>query len=282
MSLIAFGFAAIALGHVVLTVFAMVGLGLVYAHLVELQHECLHHHAFRSRRLNRIFGFLSGVFLLSNYSHYRYEHLLHHANLGSPDNGEFFNYRFRNLDSFFGFAKAAFHLGRFVDVGRAILQSFGSSKQFAENRDRESDRIRTEYRLLLLCVVAAVAAALVWNGLWFLVLAWLLPALLVGEPAHFLIEMPEHFGLNTQTNPNVLTNTRTIRAGRMLTWFTNMNNLHTAHHFNYSVPMVNVRRLYESAMPDCPVVEPSYWSFFGRVVRGDLRYRDWSETCMTR
>lgn len=37
-------------------------LGLMFAHLVELQHECLHEHAFKSRKLNRTFGFLCGVF----------------------------------------------------------------------------------------------------------------------------------------------------------------------------------------------------------------------------
>ena len=32
------------------------------------------------------------------------------------------------------------------------------------------------------------------------------------EPVHFLIELPEHFGLNTQTDRNLLTNTRTVNA----------------------------------------------------------------------
>lgn len=36
-----------------LTVVAVVLLGLLYAHLVELQHECLHEHAYRRRWLNR-------------------------------------------------------------------------------------------------------------------------------------------------------------------------------------------------------------------------------------
>ena len=74
-------------------------------------------------------------------------------------------------------------------------------------------------------------------------MAALLPLLLIAEPMHFLIELPEHFGLNTQTDPDVLVNTRTVAAGPFLQWFTNGNNLHTAHHYHQGVPMTNMREL---------------------------------------
>ncbi|GAV45786.1 hypothetical protein Saa2_08778 [Streptomyces acidiscabies] len=35
------------------------------------------------------------MFLLSSFWHYKHDHLRHHAFLGTPDNREFFNYRFR-------------------------------------------------------------------------------------------------------------------------------------------------------------------------------------------
>ena len=75
------------------------------------------------RGLNRVFGFLCGAPMLSSFSHYKYEHLRHHAFLGTPQNREFFNYRFRNLDSWWGFALGCFHLGRYWDVARDIGRS---------------------------------------------------------------------------------------------------------------------------------------------------------------
>lgn len=43
--------------------------GLMYAYLVELQHECLHEHAYRRRSLNRLCGVIAGVFMFSSFWH---------------------------------------------------------------------------------------------------------------------------------------------------------------------------------------------------------------------
>jgi fatty acid desaturase len=114
------------------------------------------------------------------------------------------------------------------------------------------------------------------------VYAWLLPAVLVAEPAHFMIELPEHFGLNTQTDANVLTNTRTIKASRFAQWYTNYNNLHTAHHYHQGVPMAQITRLHTLIADRVVPVETSYWSFYRKVFTGEIRYRDMAQTPMTR
>lgn len=281
LALIAASYATIALVRSwITTVAAILVLGLMYAHLVELQHETLHEHAFVTRFLNRLCGFVCGLFMLSSYSHYKYQHLRHHANLGKPENKEFFNYRFRGLNSPWGFVRAAFDMGRFADVARDIVRSWVGKPIPAVRQDRERKRIAQEYRLILILLVAAVAVT-VWTRQPFLLVAWLLPLLLIAEPAHFLIELPEHFGLNTQTDSNVLTNTRTIRAGWFTQWFTNFNNLHTAHHYHQGVPMANVRRLSDMVEGEFQVIEESYWSFYRKVLRGELTV-DPSQTCMTR
>jgi fatty acid desaturase len=260
---------------------AVVVLGLVYAHLVELQHECLHEHAYRSRKLNRVVGFLCGVGMLSSFSHYKYEHLRHHAFLGTSRNREFFNYRFRNLDRLHGFAVAAFHLGRYVDVAQDIFRGLVGQTIPGVDRDQDARRIRAEYRLFAAILAVTVTASAI-SGSYFIIWAWLLPAILVSEVTHFMIELPEHFGLDTQSDSNVLTNTRSIEASRLAQWFTNYNNMHTAHHYHQGVPMANVRRLHDLAKDHFEVIEPSYWSFYRRVMRGDLKYQTMSGTPMTR
>jgi fatty acid desaturase len=287
-----FGFAVVLIAGAYLTILlglagwlgaalAVVVLGLVYAHLIELQHEALHEHAYRSRRLNRIFGFLCGLFMLSSFSHYKFEHLRHHAFLGTSQNTEFFNYRFNNLDSWRGFAIAALHPGRYWDVLRNIIRSLLVRPIPGVNRDRDLGRIRTEYRLFGVVLAGAVTVS-VLTGSYFMVIAWLLPVLLVSEAAHFMIELPEHFGLNTQTDPNVLTNTRSINASRFAQWYTNYNNLHTAHHYHQGVPMARVAELHTIAKEGFQVVDSSYLGFYLRVIRGELRYQNLDETCMTR
>jgi fatty acid desaturase len=231
--------------------------------------------------LNRIIGFLSGLPLLSSYSHYKYDHLLHHAYLGTPQNQEFFNYRFHNLDRPVGFLRAAYHLGRYLDVFSNIGRSMIGRLNPKVTKTVSAKKIRTEYSWFGI-VLAAVVVATVVTGSWLFVLAWLLPAVLLGEPAHFLIELPEHFGLNTQSDPNVLTNTRTVLAGRFGRWYTNGNDVHTAHHFHQGVPMAQVRGLNALIADRIATVDQSYPAFYRKVVTGELRYQDTAETCMTR
>jgi fatty acid desaturase len=256
-------------------------LGLVYAHLVELQHECLHEHAYGRRWLNRMVGFLCGVPMMSSFWHYKYEHLRHHAYLGTPQNREFFNYRFHDLDSVPGFLRGCFHLGRYRDVFADIGRSLTGRLNPGVTKTSAAKKIRTEYILFAVILATAIAVTAVTRNPLIL-FAWVLPTLFVAEPTHFLIELPEHFGLNTQTDPNILTNTRTIRAGRFARWFTNGNDLHTAHHFHQGVPMARVPELHGLIEDRIATIDSSYWSFYQKVLTGELRYQDAAENCMTR
>jgi fatty acid desaturase len=283
LALIAVAWVAIARGPGWVAMVTAIPLGLAYAHLVELQHECLHEHAFRRRGLNRFCGVICGMFMLSSFWHYKHDHLRHHAFLGTPRNREFFNYRFRDLHRWmgFGFVWAAVNLGRYGNVGADVVRSYLGRPIPGVPRHLDAAKIRSEYRLLGAAVVAAVAYTVV-TGDPLLIYAWLLPAVLVAEPAHFMIELPEHFGLNTQTDANVLTNTRTITASRFAQWYTNYNNLHTAHHYHQGVPIAQITQLHTLIADRVAPVETSYWSFYRKVVTGEIRYRNLAETPMTR
>jgi fatty acid desaturase len=281
--MIAAAWAAIARGPGWVAPAAVVPLGLAYAHLVELQHECMHEHAFRRRALNRLCGFICGMFMLISFRHLKHDHLRHHAFLGTPRNKEFFNHRFRDLHRWngIGFLRAAVHLGRYGTVAVNVGRSYLGRPIPDVPRPLDAAKIRVEYRLLGAAVVAATVYTVLTGDLVF-VYAWLLPAILVAEPAHFTIELPEHFGLNTQTDPNVLTNTRTIKASRFAQWYTNYNNLHTAHHYHQGVPIAQITLLHSLIADRVVPVESSYWSFYRKVITGDIRYRNMAETSMTR
>jgi fatty acid desaturase len=111
---------------------------------------------------------------------------------------------------------------------------------------------------------------------------WLIPCVFVAEPIHFFIELPEHYGLNTQTNPDVFSNTRTIlHVSSFFRWFTNYNDLHTAHHFLPMVPMENLPALQPKIehwiKPICK--EETYFEFINKIIRGVITVKP-QETCM--
>ncbi|HEX2039464.1 MAG TPA: fatty acid desaturase, partial [Acidimicrobiales bacterium] len=57
-------------------------LGVMFAHALELQHQCLHGTGLATARANRWAGRLLGAPMLVSYSHYRARHLRHHRYLG--------------------------------------------------------------------------------------------------------------------------------------------------------------------------------------------------------
>lgn len=256
--------------------------GLMFAHLIELQHECMHGHAFRSPTMNRLCGVICGIFIASSNSHYRYDHLRHHAWLGTPRNLEHFNYRFSNLDSVVGFARAFFDLSRYKRVAHILWCTLLGEPVPGVDRAKAGREIKQEYVLYLVLFLASVAAAIVSpTTARVIALAWWIPALLVAEGVHFLIEMPEHFGLNTMTQPDVLANTRTIRTSRLARWFVNGNDLHTAHHYHHGVPMCNIEKLHKLIEDRIVVVERSYWSLYADILAGRVKQR-MDEACMDR
>ena len=282
-SLILLGFLAIARGqYLYISVLAILINGLMFTHLIELQHECMHGHAFRSPSLNRLFGFACGLFMMSSNSHYRYDHLRHHAWLGTSKNLEHFNYRFSNLDSMSGFMKAFFDLRRYKRVYQILssilrLENISGVEEEKANRD-----IKQEYGAYAIIVIAMISYSVVnFNFAYVFVLAWVIPSLFVAGGVHFMIEMPEHFGLNTMSEPNVLANTRTIKTNGLIHWFVNGNDLHTAHHYHHGIPMCNIKLLHRQIEGRIKVVEESYFSLYKKILRGVVR-QQMDASCMNR
>ncbi|MDN3294962.1 fatty acid desaturase [Streptomyces ficellus] len=241
-------------------------LGALYAHMVELQHQCLHHSAFTAAKPHRIVGIPLGLPMLVSFSHYRVRHLQHHASLGTPQDSEFFGFDTRAPLTWSVLARGTFSYDRFLIVAREIVRSWrGTWKydagQIAERRRRE---IIIEYRMMILPIAAAVVAVCAGYGDLVLQL-WLLP-LLVAIPMHFLLELPEHILCDSDTT-DVLRNTRSIKGSWFSTWYTNGNNLHVEHHAAMTVAINRLRERHGEVTACAKFVERSYPDFYRAIVR---------------
>ncbi|MGC0211599.1 fatty acid desaturase family protein [Streptomyces levis] len=241
-------------------------LGAAYTHAVELQHQCLHHSAFRSSRMHRIVGVPLGTPMLVSYSHYRVRHLQHHRYLGTPQDTEFFGFDTRKPLTLGALAKGLFDVSRLVGVGRDIVQCVPGHWQYDMGQISPKSRkaIIAEYRwfgtfLALLVTVCAV------GGGSLVVRLWLLP-FLVAMPMHFLVELPEHILCDTDS-VDVLRNTRSITGSWLTTWFTNGNNLHIEHHAAMNVPINRLRERHADTQEFGLNVQRTYFEFFTIVMR---------------
>jgi fatty acid desaturase len=247
-------------------VVGVVLMGCMYAHWVELQHQCLHHSAFRRARPHRLVGVPLGVPMLVSYSHYRVRHLQHHRYLGTDQDSEFFGFDTRQPVTWRMLLRECFAFDRLGAAAADIVRCWPGRWQYdlgqiAEARRRE---VIAEYRMFTLPIAAAVALTALGHGdlvLWL----WLLP-LLVATPVHFLVELPEHI-LCENASTDVLLNTRSITGSWFSTWFTNGNNLHIEHHAAMVVPINRLRERHETTLRVAKHTARSYPEFYRAVMR---------------
>lgn len=241
-------------------------LGLVYAHGLELVHECLHHNLFRRPATNRLFGFLASAPLLVSYSHYKYQHLHHHRFVGTPQDKELFDYEPKSLRNPLTFAARAWNLSRIPTFFASLFRMLRGEFPDVFITPRQRREVLVEYVLLAVLFLAAVAATATRITDAFL-LAWFMPWLLFGEAFHFFIELPEHLGRD-KTKKEIYTNTRSYACSRFFSYLINGNNYHVEHHLHPRVAVHHLHRLNEHLNTSAGYTLPSYWSALNEALQG--------------
>ncbi|MEU6205429.1 fatty acid desaturase [Micromonospora musae] len=248
----------------------MVLLAAMYTHAVELQHQALHHSAFRAAWPHRLVGVPLGLPLLVVYTHYRVRHLQHHRHLGTPQDTEFFGFDTRKPLTKGALLRGLLDYPRLGVVVRDIVRAATGRwrYEFGDISATMHRRVVTEY--LILGAVILFAAAVAAAGHHELVLRlWLLP-LVLAVPMHFLVELPEHVLCDTDST-DVLRNTRSIKGSWFSTWFTNGNNLHIEHHAAMNVPINQLPARHPETVRYAEHVEATYLDFYRRLWRAVSR-----------
>jgi len=266
LSLLSLGLYLVSIDSFVALVIGILLIGAMFAHAVELQHQCLHNTGFKSRAANRIFGILLGLPTLSSFHRYRRAHLEHHRRLGTPNDVTFFTYRFLEnptfgsfLYDFFGIAHLKSALASVLLQGKSGLITEGSSA------DEDYTAERVDYALMAFMLTCFYLYSIT-TGSDFLLKTWLLPMIFVAQPIHFLVELPEHIGCAPRsTDP--FRNTRTIAGSWFSYWFTNGNNFHVEHHLAPALSMDQMRDLFLQNKGRHHHYHHSYFDFFTSIFR---------------
>ncbi|MFI7608075.1 fatty acid desaturase family protein [Micromonospora sp. NPDC049366] len=254
----------------VAAVAGVVLLAAMFTHAVELQHQALHHSAFRAAWPHRLVGVPLGLPLMVVYTHYRVRHLQHHRYLGTPQDTEFFGFDTRAPLTRGALLRGLLDYGRLGVVGRDIVRAATGRwrYEFGTVSDIMRRRIITEH--LFLGAVLLLVVGLAVSGHHETVLRlWLLP-LVLAVPMHFLVELPEHILCDTDST-DVLRNTRSIRGSWFSTWFTNGNNLHVEHHAAMNVPINQLPARHPETRRYAVHVEETYVDFYRRLWRAVRR-----------
>lgn len=215
--------------------------GIIIVHHFSLQHECVHYTAFKTRKLNDIFGMLCGISIILPNQQFRYEHCDHHTytQLKGKD-PELIELPISIRKYLWYISSVPYWNNKFKQIFRHFL-GYLNDEDRAFLSDREALVVFREARsMVAIYVVILLVCALTnyWAPLWY----WVIP-LFMGEPVMRFIRLTEHVG-----RPNVddmRENTRTSLVSvplRFLSW--NMN-YHAEHHYAASVPFHALPKLHK-------------------------------------
>jgi len=202
--------------------------------LFSLEHECIHGTAFRNARLNTVLAEAAGFLLLLPPRYFRYFHFAHHRHTqDAARDPELATPRPRNAGEYLRYLTGL----PYWRAQFSVLFGAASGKadySFVPQGGRAS--LVLEARAYL-AAYAALALASLWQGWTWPLTLWIVPAL-VGQPFLRAYLLAEHAACPLVAD--MLANTRTTFASRLvnlLAW--NMPH-HTAHH---ALPVVPFHRL---------------------------------------
>lgn len=235
---------------------AMLGLAVLFAHGLELQHEALHGIFLSGETANRLAGSLLGAPMLASFTDTRIRHLHHHRHVGTP--ADVFDRSCRDFANRRALLVHVFDPARLPAFLRAtfVLARGGRPGPFGA---RSCARARTEH----LALAASAIGLIVAGGLLaprLLVLGWLVPAFLIAPPVHFLMTAPEHLGRDPASR-DLTQNTRSYRAPALWSYLVNYDNYHLEHHRYPALPFHRLPALHAQR-------EPSGRSGYGAALRG--------------
>ncbi|MCK0148885.1 fatty acid desaturase family protein [Marivita sp. S6314] len=215
--------------------------GIVIVHLFALEHECVHYTAFKTRKLNDVFGNLCGYAIILPFQQFRYEHCNHHTytQLKGQD-PELIELPISVWKYLWYISSVPYWRNKFSQIARNAAGRLNDEDRTFLTK-HEAPIIFREARLMVAFYSVVFTAALVFGWSWVL-WYWMIP-LFLGEPVMRAIRLTEHVG-----RPNVddmKENTRTSLVWAPMQFLCWNMNYHAEHHYAASVPFHALPKLHE-------------------------------------
>jgi omega-6 fatty acid desaturase (delta-12 desaturase) len=252
-------------GHPILALALTVPAAAFLVRVFIIFHDCCHGSFFRSRRANRITGYVAGILTLTPYDKWQREHAAHHATAGDLDRrgigdvwtlttteyltatkGRRLFYRaFRNPFIMFGLGPSLLFL---------IANRFSGSGH--------SSRERFSVYVTNTGIVAAFLLAYLTIGLSTLLLIQLPTLLLAGASGVWLFYVQHQFDDVYWARHEAWVPMKAALEGssyyqlpKVLQWLTGSIGLHHIHHVQPRIPFYNLQRC-QDAIPAFQAVRP--------------------------
>jgi fatty acid desaturase len=240
--------------------------GVVIVHLFSPFHESSHGTAFRTRWINDVVCWFTGLALMLEPLHFRYEHAEHHSHTQHPGLDPQMIPIAERLSGYLYYATA---IPYFRGILRSLIHHLAGRFSADERRMFPPEaRAKMQREAWIMCAVyvALAAGSLVLHS-WAVVIYWLAPRV-IGEPVMRLIRMSEHVG--RPRVPDLLRNTRSVETWAPIRWLAWNNACHAEHHGIPTVPFFALPQLHAILKPHLEDVQPGYISAQRALIRNAL------------
>ncbi|KPA22756.1 Delta(12)-fatty-acid desaturase [Shimia sp. SK013] len=238
-------------------------LGILWAFLFTLSHECTHDTPFATRWLNRLIGHACALPLLLPFTWFRAFHMAHHKFTNDPENDPELADGPRP-DTWRAYIIYLSGWGYWRGMAMGLVKNAFGPLNAAYVPQRQHIKIRSEARVLL-ALYALVLLSLLVSPLIFWV--WILPSL-IGQPFLRAYLLAEHG--HCPPVANMLENSRTTFTNRMVQFLAWNMPYHAEHHAFPNVPFHQLPNLHRALKPHLQNTSDGY-SDFHRKYRSDLR-----------
>lgn len=211
--------------------------GLLINCLYAAVHELSHDTVFKTRRLNEIFGRLFTFVLLMGRDQDKFEHFQHHRHTQDIErDAEIIGgVPFTLWTYFLYFSGLSYWPGR---IGEVLRLACGQTHLWPYLSPPQMRRVHMEARIMLILYVALVVVSVLAQS-WILLQLWVAPMLCM-KWFQMMQNMAEHTAMPHE--PDILVNTRTIKANGLMKWLLWNMPYHMAHH---TYPMIPFHKLPE-------------------------------------
>ena len=221
-----------------------------------ITHDCGHGSYFKSKTANSIWGFISGMVVLTPYHHWRWEHSLHHATSGDLDRrgtGDVWTMTVQEYIESSRWKKFAYRLSRnpVILFGIAPLFLFLIRQRFSSPKANMRERLSVWWMNLALLAVG-VCLSMVFGWKTYLVLQVFVMGI-AGTVGVWLFYVQHQFdGVYWARNDEwdytlaALEGSSFYKLPKILQWFSGNIGYHHIHHLSSRIPNYNLERCHDS------------------------------------
>ncbi|MBX3145269.1 MAG: fatty acid desaturase [Gemmatimonadales bacterium] len=251
-----------------------------------VMHDCGHGSFFRSRRLNDIFGFITGCMTFTPYIQWRRDHAVHHASSGNLEKrgvGDIATLTVKEYEALSRWGRFKYRIYR----NPLILLVFGPVWLVIKHRLPTPGVHTTKKEKLNVwltnATLVAVGIVLAMFGVLGEAAAIYLPAFLVAGSAGVWLFYVQHQFEDTYWRPaaewdyatSALKGSSYLKLPRVLQWFSGNIGLHHVHHLSPRIPNYRLQQAHDEQPELQNVPTISFWEGLKA-----LRLRLWDEENM--